>query len=546
MRDTGPVTQREYEIADGRTLVSVTDLKGRITYCNAAFVEVSGYAEDELLGQPHNLLRHPDMPAEAFRDMWATVQAGQPWSGLVKNRRKSGDHYWVQASATPMRDGERITGYLSVRMRPGSRAAVDGAARLYARMNEDTARGRPVFGIEGGSVVRVDRLGRLARRFVPGPTGRIVLAQGVAAAALLATARLPLALAVPLAVLVAGAATWQLWRLAIRPLRQVVDDANRLASGDLAHPVAGGGDGVAGELRRALMQLSVNLRTVILDTRAGIACVRDAAREIAAGNQDLSARTEDQASSLQQTAASMEQIAGSNRQSAASSVEGARLAGETAAVTQRSQAAVAAVAETMAGITKSSDEIHEIIQVVEGVAFQTNILSLNAAVEAARAGEAGRGFAVVAAEVRALAQRTSKAVREIKQIIAQSAERVSLGTQRSQDANQRVGDALASVEKVNAVLAEISGASLQQQAGFTQINEAVSHMDSITQRNAAMVEQLASAARSLEGQVESVDQSMRLFRLEAGDRTMSEIDAVALRREAKAQRAPTSAGRAVH
>src|SRR5262245_26583179 len=118
MRNNQPVSQREYTFPPADTLVSVTDLKGRITYCNGAFIEVSGYARDELLGQPHNLVRHPDMPEEAFRDLWATIQAGFPWTGLVKNRRKNGDHYWVQANATPMKDGERITGFLSVRTCP--------------------------------------------------------------------------------------------------------------------------------------------------------------------------------------------------------------------------------------------------------------------------------------------------------------------------------------------------------------------------------------------------------------------------------------------
>jgi aerotaxis receptor len=546
MRLNEPVTQREFEFPPGRTLVSVTDLKGRITYCNASFIEVSGFSERELLGQPHNIVRHPDMPAEAFRDMWATIQAGQPWTGLVKNRRKSGDHYWVQANATPMRDGDRITGYLSVRTQPLSREAVAAAAALYARMNEEAERGRVVRGMARGRIVRLDLIGRLAGRLALGTNGQLALTQVAAAAAVLGASRLPLALAAPLAFAVAAAAAWNVWRLSIRPLEGVIANANRLASGDLADNLPSDAKGAIGDLHRALMQLSVNLRTVILDTRTGIACVRDAAREIAAGNQDLSSRTEAQASSLQQTAASMEQIAGSNRQSTASTVEGARIAGETSAVAQRSQQAVAAVAETMDGITKSSDEIREIIQVVEGVAFQTNILSLNAAVEAARAGEAGRGFAVVASEVRALAQRTSAAVREIKQIIAQSSERVCLGTQRSQDANERVGEARRSVEKVNAVLEEISGASMQQQVGFSQINEAVAHMDSITQQNAAMVEELAAAAKSLEGQVESVDNSMRLFRLAAGDRTMSEVDAVDLRREARAGTSRTPASWAVH
>jgi aerotaxis receptor len=533
MRTNEPVTGHEYAFPQGRTLVSVTDLKGRVTYCNASFIEVSGFSERELLGQPHNIVRHPDMPAEAFRDMWQTIQAGQPWTALVKNRRKNGDHYWVQANATPMRDGDRITGYLSVRTQPASRESVDSAERLYARMKDEETNGRRVLSLAGGRLVRDDFAGRLLRRATPGALGQIVLTQLAAAAGVLAASRLAWPVAAALAGAVAAAATWQVWRQLVRPVQDVVDDANRLASGDLTHAIGSDDSGAVRALRAALSQLSVNLRTVILDTREGIASVRDAAREIAAGNQDLSARTEAQASSLQQTAASMEQITGSNRHSTESTVEGARLAGDTVDVAQGSQQAVAAVARTMDGITRSSAEIREIIQVVEGVAFQTNILSLNAAVEAARAGDAGRGFAVVAAEVRALAQRTSTAVRDIKQIIAQSSERVAQGTQCSLDANARVGDAMLSVGRVKAVFEEISEASVQQQLGLSQINEAVAHMDSITQQNAAMVEELAAAATSLEGQVEAVDKSMRVFRLAAGDRTMSEVDAVDLRRDAK-------------
>lgn len=118
MRNNLPVSQQAYEFPRDQTLVSVTDLKGRITYCNAAFIAVSGYSKEELLGQPHNIVRHPDMPEEAFRDLWATIESKHPWTGLVKNRRKNGDYYWVNANATPMLDGEQITGYLSVRTAP--------------------------------------------------------------------------------------------------------------------------------------------------------------------------------------------------------------------------------------------------------------------------------------------------------------------------------------------------------------------------------------------------------------------------------------------
>ena len=533
MRINEPVTQREFAFPAGETLVSVTDLKGRITYCNPSFIHVSGYARDELLGQAHNLVRHPDMPQEAFRDMWETIQAGLPWTGLVKNRRKNGDHYWVCANATPMKDGDRITGYLSVRTTP-DRAAVAAAEALYARMRDEARAGRRVIGLQRGLVVRVDARGRLVRALVPGERGRLVALQGAAAGAAVAAALwLPPLGAAGAAFAIAAAAAWATRRLVVAPIAAVVTEANRLASGDLAHPVATGAAGLAGELQRSLMQLSVNLRTVVHDTRREVENVRHAAVEIASGNNDLSSRTESQASSLQQTAASMEEIHGTVQQSASAATRGASLARDTATIAQRSHAAVQAVARTMGEIADSSQRVGEIIHVIEGVAFQTNILALNAAVEAARAGDAGRGFAVVAAEVRALAQRTSEAAREIKQLIVESAERVAQGNLRSGEASERMGEALQAVDKVNAVLDQISAASGEQQVGIGQVNEAVSQMDSITQQNAAMVEELAAAAQSLHHQVEAVSNSMRLFRLVPGEATVAEVDAVALRKAAK-------------
>ena len=532
MRINEPVSQREFAFPAGETLVSVTDLKGRITYCNSAFIHVSGYGRDELLGQPHNLIRHPDMPAEAFRDMWETIQAGLPWTGLVKNRRKNGDHYWVQANATPMKDGDRITGYLSVRTQP-ARDAIEAAERLYATMRDEARTGRLVHVLARGRVLRDDLPGRLRRMFTPGLRGQLVAVQVAFAGLALASAGAPRLLTALAALAGVALSTWAVWRLAVRPVAAVVQDANRLAAGDLAHPLRTDAAGAAGELQQALMQLSVNLRTVVHDTRNEVGNVRHASHEIAAGNHDLSSRTESQASSLQQTAASMEQITATVRQSADAAVLGAQLARETAAVAERSHQAVQAVAQTMEGITDSSKRIGDIIHVIEGVAFQTNILALNAAVEAARAGDAGRGFAVVATEVRALAQRTSHAAREIRQLISESAERVASGSARSEEANERMREALRAVGNVSAVLEQISTAAGEQQSGISQINEAVTHMDSITQQNAAMVEELAAAAQSLQGQVDSVSNSMRLFRLVPGEATVAEVDAIALRKEHK-------------
>ena len=535
MRDNQPVSGHEYQFPADQTLVSVTDLKGRITYCNPAFIEVSGFTRDELLGQPHNLVRHPEMPSEAFRDMWETIQSGSPWSGLVKNRRKNGDHYWVQANATPMMDGARITGFLSVRTWP-SRAAVDGAQRIYAQMREDARAGRLRYALLRGDLVRRDTLGRLAQALTPQTHGKLLGLQLLAAAViwLAATAGWPHEGVALVAVLAAVAAVWGTRRLTLDPLKGLVLDANRLASGDLSHRVKTDASGDVGRLQRALMQMSVNLRTVVADVRQELEQLGSAVSEIAAGNHDLSARTESQASNVQQTSSLMEQIHGMVQQSSMSATRGAQLARETSEVTHRSNEAVLAVAETMERITQSSKQIGDIVQLIEGVAFQTNILALNAAVEAARAGESGRGFAVVATEVRALAQRSSGAARDIRQLIAESATRVGQGSSRTADARGRMQQALESVSKVSTALEEISAAALEQQTGIAQINAGVTQIDDITQQNAALVEELAAAAQSLQGRAQGVSDSMRLFRLTSGEASLAERDAVELRREARA------------
>ncbi len=540
MRINQPVTQREYPFPPGQSLISVTDLKGRITYCNSAFIEVSGFSRDELLGQPHNLVRHPDMPAEAFRDMWETIEAGLPWTGLVKNRRKDGDHYWVQANATPMKDGERIVGFLSVRTEP-SREAVQAAEQLYATMREEAQRGALVHVLHRGAVRRGDLAGRIAGALRLGAGGRLVAMQLLLGGAVVGAGALG-GLAASAAVALAGGAAvaWLSLRTTLGAVEQTLADAHRLASGDLSQPVTEGADGIVGELQQALRQLAVNLRAVVRDTRSEVEQVEHAAREISAGADDLSGRTESQAGSLEETAASMEQINSTVQNSAAAAAEGARLATQTTDVAHRSHAAVQAVAETMTGIAESSRRIGEIVHVIEGVAFQTNILALNAAVEAARAGEQGRGFAVVAAEVRSLAQRTAVAAKEIKQLIAESAERVDSGARRTNEAQERMAEALRAVAKVSHTLESISTAAAEQQNGIAQINEAVTHMDGITQQNAAMVEELAASSGGLSAQVVSVSNSMRLFRLQQGDVTVAERDAVALRRESRGEAAASA------
>ena len=520
MRINLPVTQREHLLEPGTTLLSVTDCESRILFANQAFVDASGYTREELVGQPHNIVRHPDMPAEAFRDMWATIQAGRPWSALVKNRRKSGDHYWVRANATPMKAGGRLVGYLSARTVP-TRDEVAAAEALYAAMRERAAAGSTTLGLSGARPVRRDPLGRVlqATRALPrqiGASGALWL--GATAVSAAATQALPGAAGWGITAGIAAAALVGARRLEQRALRPEIEQALALAAGDLATEVEWTDDGTKGDLQLVLRQLAVNLRTAVSDVRSDAQALRGAVAEIAAGNQDLSARTESQASSLEQTAASMEQINGTVQQSAQSAEQGARLAAEATQVAERSRDGVLSVVQAMEQISESSRRIGEIIGVIEGVAFQTNILALNAAVEAARAGEQGRGFAVVASEVRSLAQRTTDAAREIKQLIAESTERVAAGQAQTTAARDRMQEALQVVGRMSTLLAEIGTAASEQRMGVGQVNEAVTHLDSITQQNAAMVEELAAAAQALAVQAQAVDRGLGLFSLRAGDR----------------------------
>ena len=286
----------------------------------------------------------------------------------------------------------------------------------------------------------------------------------------------------------------------------------RMAAGDLTARFKGQTTGELGDLARALNQLNVNLQAVVSDVRHEVDGVQVASGEIASGNQDLSARTEAQASSLAETAASMEQLTSTVEQSAASAREASVLSERAAQVAREGNAAMGTVVATMDEISRSSGRMSEIIQVIEGISFQTNILSLNAAVEAARAGEQGRGFAVVAAEVRSLAQRTSTAAKEIKGLIDESVTQVAHGGQLVHSAGKTMNNIVDSVQQVNSLVGEITGAAFEQSRGLAQINQAVVQLDSVTQQNAAMVEELTAAATSLKTQSRGMNDAVGIFR----------------------------------
>jgi aerotaxis receptor len=535
MRHNGPIVDSEFDYPEDQTLVSITDLKGRIVYCNPSFVAVSGYERDELLGQPHNLIRHPDMPEEAFRDLWATIQSGRPWSAAVKNRRKDGRCYWVMANVTPIIEGEAPVGYMSVRVHP-TREQVREAEALYARLRESSTQIR----LNAGRVERRGWLGRLDSWRRTSPALRLAALAAVPAvfsflAASWAGGDPAKTVAAALAAaLVAAGAWWRQQAIALKPLRMALAACNRMAAGDLRQRLDASRPGLQGEVAVAFNQLNVNLLSVVGDARQEVERMRQATHEIAAGNRDLSARTESQAASLEETASSMEQITATVRQSAESARQAAELAADADAVTHAGSTAVQTLSGTMAQITASSQRIGEIIGVIEGIAMQTGLLSLNAAVEAARAGEHGRGFAVVAGEVRALAQRTTGAAKEVRSLIEASGEDVQAGSRQAGDACRAIERVLDSVQQVTELIQAISTGAQEQLAGISQVNGAVGQIDAITQQNASLVQQVAASATGLQDRAETVSAAVRVFKLgRADDADIVGTDAVALRRAAR-------------
>lgn len=549
MRTNLPITQREYAFPAGQALVSTTDLQGRILYCNPAFIEVSGYIREELLGQPHNMIRHPDMPEEAFRDMWQTIESGQPWSGLVKNRRKNGDHYWVMANVTPLLDGDRPVGYMSVRTLP-DRQQVSEAETLYARMREAASRGGGGPRLQAGRLAPQGVLARGLGRLQGDGHWRtqalclLGVAGGWGGAQLMSLWPGQLAATAAAALLAAGVSVGVaalIRRQNQEPLKALLRFANRLAAGDLTGQLSTGQPGLSGRLARALNQLSVNLMAIVGDTRAGVERLRHTSHDLASGNRNLAERTESQASSLEQTSASMAEITETVRHSADTARDVADVARQAADVTARSTEAVKEVTVTVEAIADASRRIREITQVIDGIALQTNLLALNAAVEAARAGEQGRGFGVVAGEVRQLAQRTSVAAREIKDLIEDAGLKVEAGSEQTRRACGTMEEAQAAVQRMSELVAGISAGASEQLNGISQINEAVSHMDQLTQKNAALVDELSSASETVTGQAQAVTEAVAVFRLDAAAPALAHAsDAVSLRREMKARRLATT------
>jgi methyl-accepting chemotaxis protein len=335
------------------------------------------------------------------------------------------------------------------------------------------------------------------------------------AAATYQQAKISTAIGIAVALALGVALAWWITLSIVVPLRQAVQVAETVARGDLTSQVQLSGRDEAVELLGALSRMTEQLATMVSQVRQSSDSIATGSSQIATGSADLSQRTEEQASNLQQTAASMEELNGTVRNSADTALQATQLAGAAASAAEQGGQVVGQVVATMQDITASSRKIADIIGVIDGIAFQTNILALNAAVEAARAGEQGRGFAVVASEVRALAQRSAHAAREIKSLIGASVEKVETGSRLVGDAGQSMDAIVSQVRRVSDLIAEISHAAREQTTGLSQVGEAVSQLDQVTQQNAALVEESTAAAESLRAQAATLAEVVGVFRLRA-------------------------------
>ncbi|AEF91865.1 methyl-accepting chemotaxis sensory transducer with Pas/Pac sensor [Delftia sp. Cs1-4] len=518
MRRNVYVTQREYPLSEGETLLSVTDLKGRIVYANDAFIRVSGFEAAELYGKAHSIVRHPDMPAAAFADMWSTIQRGLPWSALVKNRRKNGDHYWVRANASPIRHAGAVVGYLSVRTRPEP-CEVQQHAALYEQINAGVRslglhRGFPVGRGAVGALQRWWRFRPLAWRVQAVVAGLWLLGSaGLWSPALQASA-VPLAQVWP---------AWLIWSLAcvasgqwlrrrlLMPLAALRGQAQAVASGQQTDARFLQRTDEIGAIGSAVRQTGLNLVSLVGDIQGKSDQVRRCALAVQQGSTELSDRTEAAAASLEQSAQAMQALASAIERSSAQAGEAAARARHGVDMAGQSSRMVVQLDQGMRGVAQTSDQVGQISSLIDGIAFQTNLLALNAAVEAARAGEHGKGFAVVADEVRGLSQRSAHAARQIKALIEASQQQVAQSCAMARE----VGEAMLAVQadmREQLVLAEgMQAASQAQAGGVQQVQAAVQQLEQMTQHNAALARDTIGHAQLLAGQAQALEAAASVF-----------------------------------
>ncbi|WP_295718789.1 PAS domain-containing methyl-accepting chemotaxis protein [uncultured Halovibrio sp.] len=524
MRQNMPVTDREETFGSDERLISTTNLRGVIEDANDTFVRVSGFSRDELEGQPHNIVRHPDMPEAVYANFWETLKSGNPWMGLVKNRCKNGDHYWVSAYVSPIyKDGEHI-GFQSVRTQPSERLK-QNALTAYRRMKRG-ARSMPLsrcFGMGwqmlGAGVGAV--IAALAAGYGFGGSHTAVSAAIVLLGALAAGA---------LCLRVAG------------QIRTFKNECKAVFDNDLGAQVYGNGNDLMAQARVALAMRQSQLEALrgrVEDLTDELTQSARDAREAAESGQTAAGQQENE---IQQVATAMEEMSSTVEEVSANTSEASDRASQASeqakagsqTILETSQA-MESLAEEIKNANKSVQRLREqalsitsVVDVITGIADQTNLLALNAAIEAARAGENGRGFAVVADEVRQLAHRVSESTKEIRSTIdslssgtestvqamdqsCQFAEKVQL---QAQDSSERIQSIEANVEQIRDMANQIATAAEEQSSTAADMTHRVNQIHENSQTSAAISESTRNNSDTLEEMVHRLEGVVRQFRLQ--------------------------------